>query len=252
MENSVDVIMDSTEEFEKQKKRHIAALAQDKEAHRLSDEWLKRVSANRYSYHFTWLGIPIIQFPQDIVAMQEIIWRVKPDLVIETGVAHGGSIVFYASMLELIGGDGHVVGVDIDIRPHNRKTLESHQLRHRYTLIEASSVADDAVEAVKRLAAGRRRILVCLDSNHTHEHVLRELQLYAPLVTPGSYIVVFDTVIEQFPQGAFTGRPWDKGDNPLTAVHEFLKTTDRFEIDTDIDAKLQVSVAPHGYLRCVK
>ena len=244
--------MDSTEEFEKFKKRHIAALAQDKEAHRLSDEWVKRVSANRYSYHFTWLGIPIIQFPQDIVAMQEIIWRVKPDLVIETGVAHGGSIVFYASMLELLGDDGHVVGIDIDIRPHNRKTLESHPLRHRYTLIEASSIADHAVEAVKRLAEGRKRILVCLDSNHTHEHVQRELQLYAPLVTPGSYIVVFDTVIEQFPQGAFTGRPWDKGDNPFTAVHEFLKTTDRFEIDTDIDAKLQVSVAPHGYLRCVK
>jgi len=244
--------MDSMDDFEQLKKRHIAALAQDKETRRLSEAWLRRVSANRYSYHFTWLGIPIIQFPQDIVAMQEIVWRVKPDLVIETGIAHGGSIVFYASMLELLGGDGHVVGIDIDIRPHNKQTLDTHPMRHRYTLIEASSIADDAAAAVKRFAAGRKRILVCLDSNHSHQHVLRELQLYSPFVTPGSYLVVFDTVIEQFPLGSFSGRPWDKGDNPYTAVQEFLKTTDRFEIDPDIDAKLQVSVAPHGYLKCLK
>lgn len=244
--------MNPLEEFERLKRQNIAALGADEEAQRLSWEWLKRVSRHRYTYHFTWLGVPIIQIPQDIVAMQEIIWRIKPDLIIETGVAHGGSIVFYASLMELLGADGHVLGIDIDIRDHNRRVLESHPMRRRYTLVEAPSTGDAALAEVRRHASGRKTVIVCLDSNHTHEHVLNELRLYSPFVTPGSYLVVFDTVIEQFDAGSFPDRPWDKGNNSFTAVRAFLGETDRFELDGEIDARLMVSVAPQGYLKRIK
>lgn len=184
--------------------------------------------------------------------MQEIIWRTKPDIIIETGIAHGGSLVFYASMLELLGGDGQVVGIDVEIRPPNRAAIESHPMFKRITMIEGSSIDEAVVEQVRQLARRKRNVLICLDSNHTHAHVLQELRLYAPLVTKGSYLVVFDTVIEDMPAGYFFDRPWDKGNNPKTAVWEFLKTTDRFEIDRDIPNKLLITVAPDGYLKCVK
>lgn len=244
--------MDPLEEFEQLKRRNVRALGADEEAQRLSSEWLKRVCRHRYTYHFSWLGVPIIQIPQDIVAMQEIIWRVRPDLIIETGIAHGGSIVFYASMMELLGGDGHVLGIDIDVRAHNRRVLEEHPLRRRYTLVEAPSTGDKALAEAQRFAAGRKSVLVCLDSNHSEDHVLDELRRYSPFVTPGSYLVVFDTVIEYFDPDSFPDRPWHIGNNPLTAVQKFLGETDRFEIDREIDARLMVSVAPQGYLKCVK
>jgi len=206
---------------------------------------------SRYSYNFTWMGRPIIQYPQDIVAMQEIIWRVRPDLIIETGVAHGGSAVFYASLLELLGGDRIVVAVDIEIRPHNRQAIEAHPMFPRIRLIEGSSTEPQTVAQVQQLAAGRQTVLVCLDSNHTHDHVLRELEFYSPLVTPGSYLVVFDTIIEDLPAGMFPDRPWGKGNNPKTAVHKFLKTNNRFEIDPAIQDKLLITVCPDGFLRCI-
>lgn len=184
--------------------------------------------------------------------MQEIIWRVKPDLIIETGIAHGGSLVFYASMLELLGNDGQVVGIDIDIRPHNRVEIEHHPMFKRIVLLQGSSVDDEVAEQVRSLAQGKRSVLVCLDSNHTHAHVLRELELYSSLVTKDSYLVVFDTIIEDMPVGSFTDRPWDKGNNPKTAVWEFLKTNDRFEPDQEIPNKLLITVAPDGYLKCVR
>jgi cephalosporin hydroxylase len=196
--------------------------------------------------------VPIIQFPSDIVAMQEIIWRVRPDLIVETGVAHGGSIILYASLLQLIGGAGTVVGVDVDIRPHNRRILSEHPLRDRFTLVEGSSTSAATIAAVKELAKPKERILDCLDSTHSHEHVLNELRAYSPLVKAGSYVVVFDTIIEDFDPGSFPDRPWDRGNNAATAVGSFLKETDRFEVDEDIDAKLLISVAPRGYLKCVK
>lgn len=205
----------------------------------------------RYSYNSTWLGRPIIQYPQDILAMQEIIWKVKPDLIIETGVAHGGSAVFYSSMLELLGGDGIVIAIDVEIRPHNREAIESHPMFPRIRLIEGSSTAPETLATVKRYACERHSILVCLDSNHTHEHVLRELQLYSPLVTPGSYIVVFDTIIEDLPSDAFPDRPWGPGNNPKTAVHQFLKTTESFRIDHEMQNKLLLTVCPDGFLACV-
>ncbi len=218
----------------------------------MSNEWIERTSRYKYSYHFTWLGRPIIQFPQDMVAMQEIIWAVRPELVIETGVAHGGSLIFYASVLELIGGKGRVLGIDVEIRPHNRVEIERHPLFKRITLLEGSSVAPPVAGKVAAMARGKRPVLVVLDSNHTHEHVLKELELYSPLVTKASYLVVFDTVVEDMPDGFFADRPWGKGNNPKTAVRQFLKASDRFEVDREIQDKLLISTAPEGYLRCTK
>jgi cephalosporin hydroxylase len=210
-----------------------------------------------YSYNFSWMGRPIIQYPQDIVAMQEIIWRVQPDLIIETGIAHGGSLIFSAAMLELnaaCGGpaDARVVGIDIDIRAHNRRAIEEHPMSRRISMIEGSSVAPDIVAQVQREALNKKSVLVCLDSNHTHAHVLDELKAYAPMVSVGSYCVVFDTIVENLPADFFPDRPWGPGDNPKTAVHEFLKTHgSSFEIDRGVDSKLLISVAPDGYLKRV-
>lgn len=206
----------------------------------------------QYSYNFSWMGRPIIQYPQDMIAMQEIIWELKPDLIIETGIAHGGSLIYYASLLELIG-KGEVLGIDIDIREHNRLEIEKHPMFKRIKMLQGSSIDEQLVQQVKAFVTGKQTVLVVLDSNHTEEHVLRELQLYAPFVTPGSYIVVFDTIVEDLPEGYFKEqRPWGIGNNPKTAVWEFLKTNDQFVIDTAIDNKLLISVAPNGYLKRIK
>lgn len=211
----------------------------------------------KYSYNFSWLGRPIIQYPQDLVAMQEIIWGVQPDLIIETGIAHGGSLIYWASLLELnaaCGGPGgaEVVGVDIEIRPHNRVAIEAHPLNRRISMIEGSSIDPGIVAQVKAIADGKQRILLCLDSNHTHNHVLAELEAYAPLVTVGSYCVVFDTIVEDLPAGMFPDRPWGPGDNPKTAVREYLRSHPEFEIDLRIDHQLLISVAPSGYLKRIR
>jgi cephalosporin hydroxylase len=206
----------------------------------------------RYSYNFSWLGRPIIQFPDDIVATQEIVWRVKPDLIVETGIAHGGSLILWASLLHLLGGDRQVVGIDVEIRPANRSEIERHPLASRITMIEGSSVDAAVVERVQDLARARQRALVVLDSNHTHDHVARELELYSPLVHRGSYLVVMDTVVEEMPADFYPDRPWGPGNNPKTAVDAFLKSNKRFEVDQEIDGKLLMSVAPGGYLRCIK
>lgn len=213
--------------------------------------------APKYSYNFSWLGRPIIQYPQDIVAMQELIWKVQPDLIIETGIAHGGSLIFSASMLELnaiCGGnpDASVLGIDIDIRAHNRVEIEKHPLYRRIAMIEGSSIDPAVVAQVRAAAEGKKSVLVCLNSNHTHDHVLAELEAYGDLTTVSSYCVVFDTFIEDVPAGSYPDRPWDKGANPKTAVHEWLKSHPEFEIDTAIDERLLISVAPHGYLKRVR
>ncbi|PSB00899.1 cephalosporin hydroxylase family protein [Merismopedia glauca] len=218
----------------------------------LTQKWFVDSCKQKYSYNFTWMGRPIIQYPQDIVAMQEIIWQIQPDLIVDTGIAHGGSLVFYASMLELIGNNGQVLGIDIDIRSHNRVEIEKHPMYKRISMIEGSSIDEKVAAAVYEFAKGKQRILVTLDSNHTHDHVLRELELYSPLVTKGSYLVVFDTAVEDLPDDFFPDRPWGKGNNPKTAVWEFLKTNERFEIDRSIESKLLITVAPDGYLKCIK
>lgn len=231
----------------------ISKMAADKSLAELANELFTKSCKYDYSYNFSWLGRPIIQYPQDIVAMQEIIWQVKPDLIVETGIAHGGTLVFYASMLELIGNkNSQVLGIDIDIRQHNRVEIENHAMFGRITMLEGSSTEESVAEKVRNFAEGKKRILVALDSNHTHDHVLKELELYSPLVTPGSYLVVYDTVIEGMPEEVFPNRPWGRGNNPKTAVQEFLKTNDRFEVDQEIESKLLLTVAPGGYLKCVK
>lgn len=221
----------------------------------------------KYSYNFFWMGRPIIQYPQDIVAFQEIIWKVKPDLIFETGIAHGGSLILSASMLAFLDycdavetGDvvdpkkpkRRVFGVDIDIRAHNRAAIEAHPLSSRIDMIEGSSIDQSIIDDVHSRAKDFKKILVCLDSNHTHDHVLAELQAYASLVSPESYCVVFDTVIDDMPADMFPDRPWGPGNNAKTAVREFLKSNKGFEIDKSIDHKLMISVAPDGWLKRVR
>ncbi len=207
----------------------------------------------KYSYNFSWMGRPIIACPQDMIAMQEIIWEIKPDLIIEAGIAHGGSLVYYASLLELIGEDGIVLGLDIDIRKHNRELIEAHPMMKRIKMIEGDSTSMDIANQVYSIAKSKKRIMVCLDSNHTHDHVLKELELYAHLTTVGSYCVVFDTIVEELPENYMPGgRPWNPGNNPKTAVIEFLKKNQNFEIDKSIDNKILISVVPEGYLKRIK
>lgn len=244
--------MNDEREFEERNRAKIAEIAADEVMRELSASWFQRASRHEYSYHFKWLGRPIIQFPQDIVALQEIIWDSKPDLIVETGIARGGSIVLLASLLELLRNDGLVVGVDIDIRAHNREALEDHFLFHRMHLIEGSSVDPSVVAEVNAIASDRDRVMVILDSDHTGGHVAAELDAYSDLVTPGNYLIVMDTVIETMPREFSANRHWSPGNSPMTAVDAFLVRNDRFELDETIPAKLQLTVAPRGYLRCVK
>lgn len=237
------------DKFRQECSGNIRKMAADEGFADINQQWMEKSIEYRYSYNFSWMGRPVIQYPQDIVAMQEIIWNVQPDLIIETGIAHGGSLILYASLLHMLGGNGHVVGVDIDIRPHNRVAIEAHPMFSRITLIEGSSIAEEIVEQVIALVKGRQRIMVVLDSNHTHAHVLEELRLYSPLVTRDSYLVVFDTVVEDLPATLAGDRPWGPGDNPKTAVHAFLKMNKDFVIDREIQDKMKITVAPDGYLK---
>ena len=246
-------MMNPTDQFNQEKKENIIALGNDESLKDLGLKFLVDTAPKKYSYNFSWMGRPIIALPQDMIAMQELIWEVKPDLIIETGVAHGGSIVYYASLLELIGGEGLVLGIDIDIRKHNRDLIEAHPMMKRIKLLEGSSTSNEIVSQVKEIASSKKKIMVCLDSNHTHEHVYNELKLYAPLTTVGSYCIVFDTVVEDKPTDWDWGiRTWGVGNNPKTAVRAYLKENDNFEIDKSIDNKLLISVAPDGYLKRVK
>ena len=242
--------------FEQEVQQRIAAIGKDEALKTRAAEFMQASLAPKYSYNFSWLGRPIIQYPQDMIAMQEIIWQVQPDLIIETGIAHGGSLIFSASMLELLasctGNQGEVLGLDIDIRPHNRAAIEAHPLFKRITMLEGSSIADDIIAQVTAKAEGKKRVLVCLDSNHTHDHVLAELEAYAPLTSVGSYCVVMDTVVEDVADELSGDRPWGQGNNPKTAVWEYLKTHHEFEIDQSIHNKLLITVAPDGYLKRVR
>ncbi len=254
------------EKFRRECAKEICSQGGSAQLSKATFDWMNKANTYKYTYHFEWLGRPIIQYPQDIVAIQELIWRVKPDLIIETGIAHGGSLILSASMLALIdicelgqatampdpSKPRRVVAVDIDIRDHNRKAIEDHPLYSRMTMIEGSSIDPEIIYQVKKESKQHQNILVFLDSNHTHNHVLAELEAYAPLTSKGSYCVVFDTVIDDLPDGLITDRPWGKGNNPKTAVREYLKTNDRFEIDKEMENKLLVTVAPDGFLKCVK
>jgi cephalosporin hydroxylase len=259
--------MDAIESHKLQVAKNIEALSKNTDAQCLSRIWSRETNRNGYTYNFGWLGRPIIQYPQDIVAMQELVWQVKPDLIIETGIAHGGSLAFSASMLAILdmcdaieSGESFnptqskrkVLGIDIDIRSHNRDAIESHPMASRISMIQGSSISPETIEQVHDFARDYSRIIVCLDSNHTHEHVFAELQAYAPLTSVGSYCVVFDTLVEDMPKEMFDNRPWGPGDNPKTAVWKYLETHPEFEIDKSIDSKLLITVAPDGYLKRVK
>jgi cephalosporin hydroxylase len=237
------------------------------EIQRAANEFMRASTQPKYSYNFSWMGRPIIQYPQDMVAMQELIWSIKPDLIIETGIAHGGSLIFSASMLAQLDmcdaiearisfnpkeSRRKVLGIDIDIRAHNRMAIEAHPMASRIQMIQGSSIAPEIIDQVKKVASGYNRILVCLDSNHTHEHVLAELEAYAPLTSVGSYCVVFDTVVEELPADMFPDRPWGPGNNPKTAVWEYLKTHPGFMSDQSIHNRLLITVAPDGYLKRLK
>jgi cephalosporin hydroxylase len=258
--------MNPIEQFKQEVQDNIKSLSGDQALQSLSREWTRDVARHKWSYNFHWMGRPAIQFPNDAWAMQELIWDVKPDLIIEAGIAHGGSLVCYASMLALLdlaeavesGGlmdpckaKRKVLGLDIDIRSHNREAIEQHSMRPWIQMIQGSSIAPDVVAQVHEIAKRYKRILVSLDSNHTHDHVLAELQAYAPLVTLGSYCAVFDTIVEDMPIHLSSDRPWGPGNNPKTAVWEYLKTHPEFQIDADIHHKLLITVAPDGYLKRV-
>lgn len=253
-----------SEQFNKDRDERVAAFGKDTSFQSLSRDWLEASMARMYVYNFTHMGRPIIQYPQDMVVMQELIWSVRPDLVIETGIAHGGSLVLSASMLAMLDmcdaieagttldprkSQRKVIGIDIDIRAHNRAAIEAHPMASRIRMIEGSSIAADTITRVKEAAAGHQRVLVCLDSMHTHDHVMAELEAYAPMVSPGSYCVVFDTFVQDMPPRFFADRPWDVGNNPKTATHEWLKKHPEFVIDRTMQDKLMVTVAPDGFLK---
>jgi len=212
----------------------------------LSNLWIKVAAENRMMYEPTWLGRPIIQFPTDIVAIQELLWKVQPDVVIETGVAHGGSLMLSAALLELLG-RGKVIGIDIEIRPHNRAAIEAHPLKRRIELIEGSSIAPETVSAARRLAADAEVVLVIFDSNHTYDHVLQELELYAPLVTAGSYLVAHDGAQAWVADIPSAKSAWQDG-GPLEAIHEFLAGHKEFRIDP-FYTRFGITSSPDGYLR---
>jgi cephalosporin hydroxylase len=257
---------DAVEEFYKERDERIALYESNSTLIKSADNFKIEAARSDYEYNFDWLGRPIIQFPQDMVAMQELIWEVKPDLIIETGIAHGGSLIMNASLLAMLelceatekgellnplNPKRKVLGIDIDIRAHNKEAILAHPMAVRIDMIQGSSIAKDIIEQVFEYAKDYKRILISLDSNHTHEHVLEELKAYASLTSVGSYCVVFDTVVEELPKEMFPDRPWGPGDNPKTAVWEFLKTHSEFKIDENIQNKLLITVAPDGYLKRV-
>jgi cephalosporin hydroxylase len=260
------MVNDMHAQFDAERDRDIAAQGQDATAKKLGLDFFLQTTPYKYTYNFKALGRPIIQMPQDMVAMQELIWQLKPDLIVETGIAHGGSLIMSASMLALLdyceaaeqgavldprASKRRVLGVDIDIRDHNRFEIENHPLAHKIDMIQGSSTDPEVVAQVHAIASGYRCVLVCLDSNHTHDHVLAELETYASLVTLGSYCVVFDTIVEDMPADAFPDRPWGVGNNPKTAVRTWLKDNPGFEVDYAIENKLLITVAPEGYLKRV-
>ena len=258
--------MTPEQQFAAERQERLSAYAQDAAFKDLSRQWLQTSMDKKYVYNFDWLGRPIIQYPQDMVAIQELVWTVRPDLIIETGIAHGGSLILSASMLAMLDmcdaiesgtsidprvSARKVIGIDIDIREHNRAAIEAHPMASRIQMVQGSSIAPDVVAQVQAAAQGYQKVMVFLDSMHTHDHVLGELDAYAPLVTPGSYCVVFDTFVEDMPPKFFADRPWDIGNNPKTATRQWLKSHPEFAVDPASESRLMVTVAPEGFLKRV-
>ena len=241
--------------FNNRNQNFIKKMNSDKILKKISKKWF--LEANKYEYgkHFSWLGRPIIQFPQDIIAIQELIWKIKPDLIIETGIARGGSLIFLSSMLKLIG-KGIVLGIDITLHSHNEQAIKKHTMFEGIKILKGSSTDMKIFNKVKKISKNKKIVMVILDSDHGKEHVLKELMLYSQFVTKGSYILVCDTIIHDFPNNWFhkngIDRPWNKLNNPKTAVWKFLKQNKRFKIDKSIENKLLITTAPDGFLKCIK
>ena len=241
---------DPVKEFFEERKADIELMGNDQKLREMSLEWMLRADKYKYTYNFTWMGIPIIKFPSDMIIQQELMWKLKPDIIIETGIAHGGSILFSASIMEINGVNGEVVAIDTDIREHNKKLIVNHPMYKRITMYEGSSVDQNIVTKVLKHVENKKCIMVILDSLHSHEHVLEELKIYAPLVTPGSYVILPDTFIEFFPKGYYShNRPWDVGNNPYTAMKAFLTENKNFLIDKELNNKAMISETVDGYLR---
>lgn len=245
-------LADPIRAFHEQVERNLDQQRADAEVRRTSAAWLRRTHELGYDYNFSWFGRPVLQLPQDLMALQELVFAIRPDRIVETGVAHGGSLVFFASLLHLLDRGGRVLGIDLDIRAHNRRELDAHPMRKHIDLLQGSSTADTTLTAVHTAIAGSERVMVVLDSDHTEAHVLAELRAYAPLVTTGSYLVVCDTIVEDLGADAFPNRPWGPGNSPKSAVAKFLAECPDFVVDERIDGKLLLSNSPNGYLRCVR
>jgi cephalosporin hydroxylase len=256
--------MTPEQQFSAERAERLTAYAQDTAFQDLSRQWLQTSMDKKYVYNYDWLGRPIIQYPQDMVAIQELVWTVRPDLIIETGIAHGGSLILSASMLAMLDmcdaiesgstidprqSQRKVIGIDIDIREHNRAAIQAHPMASRIQMVQGSSIAPDVVAQVREAAQGYQKVMVFLDSMHTHDHVLGELDAYAPLVSPGSYCVVFDTFVEDMPPQFFADRPWDVGNNPKTATRQWLASHPDFTVDRSMESRLMVTVAPEGFLQ---
>lgn len=220
-----------------------------KELEEIGLKWVKVLTENRLHYEIDWLGVPVIQTPEDLILMQELIFKVQPDFVIETGIAHGGGLIYYASLMELLS-KGKVIGIDIEIREHNRKVIEAHPLFKRIEMIEGDSTSEETIQKIRKKIPGNSKVIVCLDSDHTKSHVLKELELYKSFIIPGGYFVVFDTIISKLAKQVTAERQYINN-SPKEAVDEFLKKYNNFEIDKDFN-KLFVSCSPDGYLRRIK
>lgn len=244
-------LMDDRDAFDHQARSSAARMARDAGLHELAVRAFAEADRYDFSYLWKWLGLPIIQTPDDIVALQEIIWETRPQVIIETGFARGGSAILFSSILELIG-EGLVISVDIDIREHNRVVVEQHPLGGRIHFVEGSSTAPDTIDRVRAIIPDSALVMVVLDSNHTHQHVLDELRYYGPLVTQGQFLVVSDTVVEDIPPQTHRPREWGPGNNPKTALQDYLRETDRFEPDPWFNGKLLITSSRGGYLRCVR
>jgi cephalosporin hydroxylase len=244
-------VPDDRARFEQEKRDSAAGLAADADLLHRAAELQIDAAAHRYTYLWSWLGLPIIQLPPDIIALQEIIWETRPDVIIETGVARGGSIVFFASILHLLGGGGIVLGVDVEIRPHNREAVERHPLAPRIRLIEGSSTDPTILDRVRAFVPPGARVMVVLDSDHSHAHVLAELRAYGPLVTRDAFLVVADTGLGVPEAERLRIRDWGPGNNPMTALRAYLDETGRFVPDAFYNGKLLLTSNPGGYLRCI-
>lgn len=237
--------------FEIENRQQASAQHDDCDLQRKALDLLIQSDKYGYTYHWTWLGLPIIQLPPDINATQEIIWQNKPDVIIETGIAWGGSVVMYASIQQLVG-KGKTIAVDRVLPQKNIDAIMGYPFSDRIHLLHGSSTDPEIIEAISAMIEPDDSVMVLLDSNHTHDHVLAELRLYGPLVSPGQYLIVSDTIIEDIPVQEHRARPWGPGNNPKTALQEYLRESDRFEEDTYINEKLLTTFTPNGYMKCIK